>query len=50
MNQSRQINRRIVLHSRPRGAPVPENFRFEKAEVSTTGAGQVSAAHGLSFA
>ena len=41
MNQSRQINRRIVLNSRPRGAPVPENFRLEKAEVSTTGAGQV---------
>lgn len=41
MNQSTHTNRRIVLNSRPSGAPTPDNFRLEKSEVSTVGAGQV---------
>ncbi|WP_410016010.1 NADP-dependent oxidoreductase [Sodalis sp. RH24] len=41
MNQNKHINRRIVLASRPAGAPVPDNFRLETAAVPQPGAGQV---------
>ena len=41
MNQNRQINRRIVLASRPQGAPNQDNFRLENAEIPTAHAGQV---------
>ena len=36
-----QINRRIVLASRPIGAPTAENFRVEQAEPPNAGAGQL---------
>ena len=35
------INRRIVLASRPVGAPSSENFRLERVEVPTPGSGQL---------
>ena len=35
------MNRRIVLASRPQGAPVPENFRLETHPVPKAGAGEV---------
>lgn len=41
MPQSRDINRRIVLASRPEGAPGPDNFRLEEAPVPEPGEGQV---------
>ena len=41
MPQSRDINRRIVLAARPKGAPGPENFRLEEAPVPQPGNGQV---------
>lgn len=41
MNQNNQTNRRIVLASRPEGAPVPDNFRLETAAIPRPGAGQV---------
>ncbi|TWU30489.1 NADP-dependent oxidoreductase [Bythopirellula polymerisocia] len=41
MNLSQQTNRRIVLNSRPHGAPVPENFRLEKTEIPTVNAGEI---------
>ncbi|AOX16658.1 NADP-dependent oxidoreductase [Kozakia baliensis] len=34
-------NRRIVLASRPQGAPVPENFRLETQPIAQPAAGQV---------
>lgn len=34
-------NRRIVLASRPKGAPAPENFRLEEVERPVPGEGQV---------
>ena len=33
MDQSKQTNRRIVLASRPEGAPVEENFRLEESTI-----------------
>ena len=45
MPQSKTANRQIVLNSRPVGAPTPDNFRTESADVPTPGAG--AAAHGL---
>ena len=36
-----QENRRIVLASRPRGTPVPEDFRIERAPTPVAGAGGV---------
>ncbi|AWK88664.1 NADP-dependent oxidoreductase [Azospirillum thermophilum] len=36
-----RVNRRIVLASRPNGAPVPENFRLEQAEVPSPAQGQL---------
>ena len=41
MPQSTETNRRIVLHSRPHGAPTPDNFRLENADVPKIGDGQV---------
>jgi NADPH-dependent curcumin reductase CurA len=35
--------RRIVLASRPKGAPVPENFRLEEGPLPTPGPGEVLA-------
>ncbi|HEY1721823.1 MAG TPA: NADP-dependent oxidoreductase [Magnetospirillaceae bacterium] len=41
MTQITDINRRIVLVSRPKGAPTPEHFRLERVPVPTPAAGQV---------
>jgi NADPH-dependent curcumin reductase CurA len=41
MGQTADINRRIVLAARPKGAPTPEHFRLERQPVPTPGAGQV---------
>ncbi|MDF3008154.1 MAG: Oxidoreductase, zinc-binding dehydrogenase family [Enterobacter kobei] len=41
MSQSTQRNRRWVLASRPKGAPVADNFRLEEDDVATPGEGQV---------
>ena len=41
MFQNREHNRRIVLAARPDGAPVPENFRLEKAPVPEPAEGQL---------
>ncbi|MEO8858351.1 MAG: NADP-dependent oxidoreductase [Burkholderiaceae bacterium] len=41
MPQSTIINRRIVLNSRPRGAPTAANFRTENDPIPTPEAGQV---------
>lgn len=41
MTQSSSVNRRIVLASRPHGAPTPQNFRLERAPVPQPGAGEV---------
>ena len=41
MTQNTAINRRIVLASRPRGAPTAADFRVETAPVPTAEAGQV---------
>lgn len=35
------INRRIVLHSRPVGAPTAENFRLEEGTIPAISSGQV---------
>lgn len=41
MNNTQQTTRRIVLNSRPQGAPVPEDFRLETAEIPETEAGEI---------
>ncbi|VBT32438.1 oxidoreductase, zinc-binding dehydrogenase family protein [Burkholderia pseudomallei] len=41
MPQTKTTNRRIVLHSRPKGAPTPENFRTETAAVPVPAPGEV---------
>lgn len=41
MSQTADTNRRIVLVSRPKGAPTAENFRLESVPLPTPGAGQV---------
>ncbi len=41
MTQSTQSNRRIVLASRPHGAPTPDNFRLEEQAIPTPAQGQV---------
>ena len=41
MAQTADQNRRIVLASRPKGAPTPENFRIEVGPVPTPGDGEV---------
>ena len=44
------INRRIVLASRPKGQPTPENFRLEEAPLPEPGAGEILQPHDLSVA
>jgi NADPH-dependent curcumin reductase CurA len=41
MPQSHTVNRRIVLNSRPVGAPTADNFRLEERVVPVPSAGQV---------
>ncbi|MGC3645829.1 NADP-dependent oxidoreductase, partial [Pseudomonas aeruginosa] len=41
MSQSTQVNRRIVLASRPHGAPSRDYFRNEQVPPPEPGAGQV---------
>jgi len=41
MPQSQSINRRIVLASRPQGAPSSENFRMEECPVPEPNEGQI---------
>jgi NADPH-dependent curcumin reductase CurA len=41
MNQNNTVNRRIVLNSRPVGAPTAENFRLEACDVPVPASGQV---------
>lgn len=35
------LNRQIVLANRPKGSPVPENFRLEQATMPTPSEGEV---------
>jgi NADPH-dependent curcumin reductase CurA len=41
MPQSGAVNRRVILHSRPEGAPTAENFRTEQVEIPALREGQV---------
>jgi NADPH-dependent curcumin reductase len=41
MGQDKNVNRKIVLNSRPVGAPTLENFRLEEKEVPVAADGQV---------
>jgi NADPH-dependent curcumin reductase CurA len=41
MSSAPLINRKIVLNSRPVGAPTAENFRLEEAAIAAPAAGQV---------
>jgi NADPH-dependent curcumin reductase len=41
MTQKKDINRRIVLKSRPAGAPTPDNFRLEEIPVPAPSSGQL---------
>jgi NADPH-dependent curcumin reductase CurA len=41
MPQSRIVNRRIVLNSRPVGAPIDESFHLEELAIPVPPAGQV---------
>ncbi len=41
MEQDKNINRRIVLASRPNGAPTKENFRFEEVSAPVPKEGEV---------
>jgi len=41
MSQSKTTNRKIVLNSRPVGAPTTANFRFEETTISKPSSGQV---------
>ena len=41
MSQSKTINRRFLLASRPNGAPAPDNFKLEQSPVPAPAAGQV---------
>lgn len=41
MTQNTQMNRRIVLNSRPHGAPTEDNFRLESVAIPPLAAGQV---------
>ncbi|SFD36900.1 NADP-dependent oxidoreductase [Collimonas sp. OK412] len=41
MSQSKTINRRFLLASRPHGAPTPDNFKLEQSPVPVPAAGQV---------
>lgn len=37
MSQALILNQRIVLASRPKGAPTPENFRLEREALPQPG-------------
>jgi NADPH-dependent curcumin reductase CurA len=41
MPQTANVNRRIVLASRPKGAPTPQDFRLEQLDVATPAEGEV---------
>jgi NADPH-dependent curcumin reductase CurA len=41
MPQTANVNRRIVLASRPKGAPTPQDFRLEQGDVPTPAEGEV---------
>jgi NADPH-dependent curcumin reductase CurA len=41
MPQSGTVNRRVILHSRPEGAPTAENFRIEQLDIPALQEGQV---------
>ncbi|WP_130834456.1 NADP-dependent oxidoreductase [[Erwinia] mediterraneensis] len=41
MTQNKETNRRLVLASRPTGAPTDANFRMEQSEVPSPGEGEV---------
>ena len=41
MSHPGTVNHRIILHSRPRGKPGPENFRLEAQDIPVAGDGQV---------
>ncbi|QSX73987.1 NADP-dependent oxidoreductase [Lysobacter arenosi] len=41
MPQTANVNRRIVLASRPKGAPTPQDFRLEQRDVPTPAEGEV---------
>jgi len=41
MNTSPMLNQRIVLNSRPVGAPTPDNLRLEECAIASPTAGQV---------
>ncbi|TWT65070.1 NADP-dependent oxidoreductase [Allorhodopirellula solitaria] len=41
MTQTSQVNRRILLHSRPKGEPSAENFQLENAETPVPGEGEL---------
>jgi NADPH-dependent curcumin reductase len=41
MSQRKDVNRRIVLQSRPAGSPVADNFRLEQTPVPAAAAGQL---------
>lgn len=41
MPQDKQTNRRLLLASRPHGAPTAASFRLESQPVPVPGAGQV---------
>jgi hypothetical protein len=41
MSQSKTVNRRIILNSRPFGVPTAENFRLEEHAVSAPANGQI---------
>lgn len=41
VNQSSLLNRRILLKSRPTGAPVAENFQIEEVEIPTVQDGHI---------
>ena len=41
MNTSTTTSRRIVLNSRPTGAPTPDNLRLEESAIAAPAAGQV---------
>lgn len=41
MPQNHTVNRRIVLNSRPVGAPTDANFRLDEAAVAVASKGQV---------
>jgi NADPH-dependent curcumin reductase CurA len=41
MSQHPAVNQRVVLNSRPHGAPTADNFRLEQGEVPTPAEGQI---------